>query len=531
MSKEYVQLSELEYWKKAFGGTRPLPIPGRTYVPWELLEGWDDWDIEQPMYRVLTQTIEDSIKKYEELINRIVPANLTWLDRLTIRFGKSRNLDVRCRHGVYIYLEKCASCDTRNRQNIAFLHELKSKALDFYCTQAFWLGLDGISFEKQVSQLFKQLGKTVELTKASGDWGVDVFLRDASGLTAVQCKAHKGKIGPSVIRDLYGAMAHFQADRGMVISTGGYTVGARDFALNKAIDLLDLSDLLKLQLQTHRACEEVVKKSVGDNARGTSVIPARCQRFPGEECEFEIDRGVMMWMCWIPPGEFLMGSPASELGRIDNETQHRVTITQGFWLGKYEVTQEQWQAVMGSNPSHFRGINLPVESVSWDMISRAGGFLEKANRFVAAGGRFSLPTEAQWEYACRAGTTTGLNNGTNLTSTEGACRNLDEVAWYRQNSGGKTHLGGLKRPNAWGLHDMHGNLWEWCADWLGDYPTGPVADPPGALRSRSGARVIRGGSWGYWASTCHVACRGGHDPTDANIHDGFRVARSSVPSK
>ncbi len=221
-----------------------------------------------------------------------------------------------------------------------------------------------------------------------------------------------------------------------------------------------------------------------------------------------------------------MGSPEDELGRSEDETQHRVTITQGFWLGKYQVTQAQWEVVMGYNPSHFKGLNLPVEYVSWDDISEAGGFLEKANRFGRAGEAFSLPTEAQWEYACRAGTTTALNNGMDLTTEDGACPNLDEVAWYWENSGGKTHPVGLKKANAWGLHDMHGNVWEWCLDGYHDYPPGPLVDPRGA----GSGPVHRGGSWGEDARYCRVASRHYYfSPGDIGNHIGFRIARNSVP--
>ena len=237
--------------------------------------------------------------------------------------------------------------------------------------------------------------------------------------------------------------------------------------------------------------------------------------------------GVMMRMCWIPPGEFLMGSPEDELGRDDDETQHRVTITQGFWLGKYQVTQAQWEAVMGGNPSWGKGANLPVERVTWDEISEPGGFLERTNDFAATGARFALPTEAQWEYACRAGTTTALNSGKNLTSTEGACQNLDEVAWYRENSCEETHPVGMKKANAWGLHDMLGNSNEWCADWYGDYPTKPMADPLGP--DTGSDRVFRGGSLGYYARYCRVARRNCGDPADSDGNVGFRAARSSVP--
>jgi formylglycine-generating enzyme required for sulfatase activity len=236
------------------------------------------------------------------------------------------------------------------------------------------------------------------------------------------------------------------------------------------------------------------------------------QRIGGEELEFEIAAGVKLVMCWIPPGEFLMGSPEDEEGRVEDETQHRVMITQGFWLAKTPTTQAQWKAVMGSNPSdflraiftanstalwkavmgknpsEFRGDTLPVESVSWNDVcgeeSGTGGFLGELNRRVPEGVRFRLPTEAQWEYACRAGTT-GPYAG-----------RLDEMGWYNANSGGRTHPVGQKKPNAWGLHDMHGNVWECCADWRLDYDLHSLTDPTGPADGfYSRARVIRGGCW------------------------------------
>ena len=231
-----------------------------------------------------------------------------------------------------------------------------------------------------------------------------------------------------------------------------------------------------------------------------------------------------MKMCWIPPGEFVMGSPPDEPGCDDDETQHRVKLTQGFWLGKYEVTQAQWEAVMGSNSSKFKGADLPIESVSWKEISGPGGFLEKANRAASTGGRFHLPTEAQWEYACRAGTTTALNSGKNLTSKTGACPNLDEVAWYDKNSGGKTNPVGTKSPNSWGLHDMHGNVWEWCVDSYGSYPDSAETDPQGA--GMGSDRVDRGGGWNSNANNCRVANRNYYYPGYSNNNLGFRMART-----
>lgn len=242
----------------------------------------------------------------------------------------------------------------------------------------------------------------------------------------------------------------------------------------------------------------------------------------------KIAKGVEVKMCWIPPGEFVMGSPEVEMGRRDEETQHKVIITQGFWLGKYEVTQEQWQAVMGNNPSKFNGKNLPVEQVSWNMISGSGGFLEKANNNATTGERFHLPTEAQWEYACRAGTQTSLNNGKEITTANGDCRNLHEVAWYKANSEGKTHPVGKNNANAWSMQDMHGNVWELCKDWKGTYPTGAVTDPQGA--DSSPFRVVRGGCWNNDARFCRTAYRyHNYKPSNISSSIGFRLARSSAP--
>ena len=217
---------------------------------------------------------------------------------------------------------------------------------------------------------------------------------------------------------------------------------------------------------------------------------------------------------WCPAGTFMMGSPSNEEGRYDNEVQHQVTLSQGFWMGEREVTQGLWQAVMGSNPSYFKGDNLPVEQVSWEDCQK---FVKALNeRHGQAGMRWALPTEAQWEYACRAGTM-GPFAGTWW---------LDDMGWYSGNSGGffskKTHPVGQKQPNAWGMNDMHGNVWEWCADWFGDYPSGAVTDPTGpASGSR---RVNRGGSWYDDARYCRSAYRGNSRPSDSYYDCGFRLA-------
>ena len=248
----------------------------------------------------------------------------------------------------------------------------------------------------------------------------------------------------------------------------------------------------------------------------------------GGDMTIPISDDVSLDMIWIEPGTFMMGSPKNELGRENNETQHQVTLTKGYWLGKYEVTQKQYQAIMGTNPSKWKGADLPVEQVTW---RNATNFCAKLTEIERAAGRlpagyeYTLPTEAQWEYACRAGTTTALNSGKDLSDWH-ECPEMDEVAWYHYNSNKTTHPVGQKKPNAWGLYDMHGNVWEWCLDWEGNYPSSAVTDPVGPSTGTS--RVFRGGSWDYYATHCRSARRVGNYPGDGWEDNGFRVALAPV---
>ena len=222
-------------------------------------------------------------------------------------------------------------------------------------------------------------------------------------------------------------------------------------------------------------------------------------------------------MVYVPAGSFTMGSPAGETGRGGNESPRRVTLTKGFFLGKYEVTQGQWQAVMGNNPSTFENVagNGPVECVTWNDCQ---AFCAKL------GVGFRLPTEAEWEYACRAGTTTALHSGKDLSAASGRCRNLDEVAWYDETSSDTSHSVGQKKANAWGLHDMLGNLREWCQDWSGDYPPGEASDPTGP---ESGSfRILRGGSWSGNAKDCRSAKRDWGNPNYRLDDVGCRVVKA-----
>ena len=216
--------------------------------------------------------------------------------------------------------------------------------------------------------------------------------------------------------------------------------------------------------------------------------------------------GIEMVMRLIPPGRLWMGSPESEKKRDDNDEQrHRVVLSRAYWLGKYEVTQREWQAVMGSNPSRFQGKELPVEMVSW----------ENCQEFAGKTG-LRLPTEAEWEYACRAGTTTPFNLGENITPNDNG--------EYR---GRTVKVGSLGSPNAWGCHDMHGNVWEWCQDWYGEYPLEEQCNPPGP--NNGSDRVVRGGGFVIFARYCRSAFRAYDAPEHRDRDLGVRLGASSQP--
>ena len=254
------------------------------------------------------------------------------------------------------------------------------------------------------------------------------------------------------------------------------------------------------------------------------VVGGRTTHVAGDVHTLVLPGNVNMEFVWCPAGTFTMGSPESELGREDDEVQHEVKLSHGFWMAKYPTTQRQYKALIGSNPSGFKGDDRPVEKVNWD---EAVAFCEKVNERLGSalpeGFRCALPTEAQWEYACRVGTTSALNSGRELTSKEWSCSNLDAVAWYGENSGYETHAVGEKQANAWGLCDMHGNVWEWCSDWWSaDYPTGSVTDPTGPVDGSH--RVCRGGSSIIDALFCRSASRSDSDPSFCYYFLGFRPA-------
>ena len=234
----------------------------------------------------------------------------------------------------------------------------------------------------------------------------------------------------------------------------------------------------------------------------------------GDERSFPLgNTGQTIVMCWIPAGSFNMGSPDNEQDRDGDEGPvHQVTFAQGFWMGKYEVTQGQWEAVMGDNPSYYDGANLPVEQVSWTDIQDFESALSNEYR---------LPSESEWEYACRSGTQTRFYWGNDPDYEE-----IGDYAVYSGNGNGGTEEVGTKEPNSWGLYDMSGNVWEWCEDWYhSDYTNAP-SDGSAWVSPQGSYRVARGGSWDDYARSCRSANRNGCGASLRYDTLGFRLVRS-----
>ena len=295
---------------------------------------------------------------------------------------------------------------------------------------------------------------------------------------------------------------------------GAAAIDVRAVAADGAEAHVADGDLLSRPVRDFRKVEFFKGGTAGGVAGGAAGGGAPSSA--GRTKTITLPGGAKMEMIWCPPGEFEMGSPLTEDGRFEDEVLHPVKLTRGFWLGKYEVTQGQWKSVMGdegaSLRSRFKGENRPVENVSWHDCQ---SFMRKMNETL--GGAARLPTEAEWEYACRAGTAGAF-------AGDGS---VDEMAWYDGNSGSQTHDVGAKKANAWGFYDMHGNVLEWCSDWFAKTATGSV-DPKGPA---SGSfRVLRGGSWFYYARDCRSAYRQKRDPGIRNFVFGFRLAITGGPN-
>ena len=259
--------------------------------------------------------------------------------------------------------------------------------------------------------------------------------------------------------------------------------------------------------------------------------PDWAERFGEDEfgifAEFSLQSSRFVWR-WICPGQFQMGSPASENGSWNDEgPQHRVTISRGFWLGETPVTQAQWIAIMGDNPSRFKGDQRPVEQVTWHQCV---AFVEKLNQLFPEL-QVALPTEAQWEYACRAGTQGAFHiDGSKCSQPDGTDPVLDLLGWFDKNSTRETHNVRQKAANDWGLYDIHGNVWEWCRDEMRPYTNQAQRDPVGPIEEGAG-RVLRGGSWGNRARLCRSAFRLASVPGYVWDGIGLRLSAGQEPDR
>jgi formylglycine-generating enzyme required for sulfatase activity len=304
-----------------------------------------------------------------------------------------------------------------------------------------------------------------------------------------------------VIERLYrqdGTEEHFEMALAM-----GPTV-----SVPEALDNIDLLVAARLRALQHLPAPSHVDAAAEQRQAHHSLSLARVSPVarPGESSGVDpCISSLGMQFVLVPAGTYSMGAQGRRQGR-------QVTISQPFSLGKYAVTQAQWIAIMGTNPSRFPGADHPVESVSWDDVQE---FIRTLNA-REGGSKYRLPTEAEWEYAARAGATTAYCFGSDA-------RRLDAYAWYAANARGTTHPIGQRQPNAWGLHDMHGNVWEWVQDWYETYPAAPARDPQGP--STGSHRVRRGGGWHSDAHECSAAYRSIVKAGDCYSTLGFRLLR------
>lgn len=277
-------------------------------------------------------------------------------------------------------------------------------------------------------------------------------------------------------------------------------------------------DETKREIYKLRRELEQTRKALEHGSAPANELPDNDGIQAGDTKTLVLPGGAELVLVWCPPGSFTMGSSKETIFRDADETPHPVTLTHGFWIGKYPITQRQWKSVMQKNPSRFKSDSFPVEKVSWDACQ---AFCRKA------GMGLRLPTEAEWEYACRAGTTTEYFWGDKIDQSRA---NYSAVSNEGKNKKMTMPVGSYK-GNPWGIYDMHGNVKEWCFDWLGDYPHGAVVDPKGPPSGKQ--RILRGGSWNSYDPYCRSASRGAGLPfddvwflTDGSDEKGFRVCQS-----
>ena len=281
-----------------------------------------------------------------------------------------------------------------------------------------------------------------------------------------------------------------------------------------------ISGLLALLLSVSSAPAQMIHIHTADGTESFNLADVDSITFSeeegpqaGDEREFQLTDDVTITMVWIPPGEFMMGAQEDEQGALEREyPRHRVIFENGFWMGKYEVTQPQWEAVMGNNPAHEYGVgdDYPVYYVNWDDIQDFESELDNVYR---------LPSESEWEYACRAGTESSYYWGD---------ENIDDYAWYSGNSNSSTNSVGQKLPNAWNLYDILGNVFEWCEDrWHDNYEDAPDDGSPWLENQDDPIRIYHGGCWYDHSGHCRSAFRGRYDQSISLNYLGFRLVRDA----
>ena len=376
---------------------------------------------------------------------------------------------------------------------------------------------------------------------AAGDRGGDLAALEADVLRRKVALARSLKDIPESDRS-NTLFTHFITDAEIESTAANEAIDRNRFAaaaqcLSRAEAALEGLGKAKAERRAREEAERSAREEAARQKKEAELQLLAQGPEPGTVKTIELMQGVKMDFCWCPAtiseswkalsgGQdyFLMGSPEAEVGRLIDEQLHKVTLTRGFWMGRTPVTQQQWEKIMGENPSEFiddrnwlgfggkTAPDNPVETVTWFECQSFVGKLNTLRRNPIPGMAFALPTEAQWEYACRAGTT-GQYGGTGF---------LKDMGWYDDNSEGKTHPVALKKSNAWGLYDMHGNVHEWCHDLYGKYPDGAVIDPKGAATGSD--RVYRGGSWYSNMRYSRSARRGRNYESTAYNNIGFRIA-------
>ena len=418
---------------------------------------------------------------------------------------------------------------------IVYSAESGSVALDGLFTPALTraIAVPGLSISGVVMQVRREVYEKSKGAQTPGEYNqlfADVYLAGASAKAAPAAASAPAPSAPKLkVSVAYGSI-EIRAVTAGTLYLDGVAQGKLGAGAKATLDPVESGDR---SVELRYADGQVERKSAAvDEGMAASVSftykKAAAPAKPAQSAPATVPAGMVL----VPAGSFTMGSPAGETGRSDNEAQHEVSVS-AFYIGATEVTQAQYKAVMGSNPSNFKGDDLPVERVDWyDAVAFCNKLSEREGlpKVYTINGTdvsadwdatgYRLPTEAEWEYAAKGGSASG---SLAVNAVYAGSANLADVAWYSGNSGNRTRSVGQKRANALGLYDMSGNVWEWCWDIYGNYPSGNQRDPLGA--SSGGLRVCRGGGWGIDVRYLRSAFRGNGGPDGRGSNLGFRVAR------